>query len=80
MKRKLFTFAVLATVAVGGAFAGTANNQIINADTPYLDAECNPVVCGEYQTPLCAGILLYAEDDCEGTEIFDASGNINTQP
>ena len=75
MKRKLFTFAVLATVAVGGAFAGTASPTKINVDDTYLNEDCQPVHCGDYQTTSCGSLILYAPNDCGGTPVI-ASGEV----
>jgi len=61
MKRKILTFAVLATVAVGGAFASNAKKPTKVADTiAYEKPNCTEVVCGEYSGPSCSTLTLYS--------------------
>lgn len=57
MKKQLLTLALLATVAVGGAFAGNASKKISNV-TRYHEtgspAQCTEITCSDIEKPqLC---------------------------
>ncbi|MDR6785717.1 hypothetical protein ABIE26_004814 [Pedobacter africanus] len=74
MKKVIFT-ALVAIVAVGGAFASVftpAKKQPANVYTYYVEGDCNtPVYCSaEFEGPVCSleyqGLTVYDSQGCLG--------------
>lgn len=66
MKKNLLTFVLLATVAVGGAYAGHTKTNVSSSkkvldNTYYENPGCTPVVCGDYNTEECSTLELFKE-------------------
>lgn len=85
MKKVIFT-ALVAIVAVGGAFAGKqtpAKKQLENVYTYYLEGACDiPYNCSpEFEGPICSdifsGSIVYDEQGCTiGHEVETVLGKL----